>query len=418
MSNNIEPNSGNAEAVAALAAQFGLTPEEMLVKLGSPDAPTVAEHIKRYLALQTKNTRRGYKTHLAWFRDGIGPTCDQDCEPCMDAGIRFECRCDCTGCLSSRISLAPQGPNPVSAYSCSRDHVEIVSIAAFRVARKRGIVENRKRAAQNKSMKNAPGFGAQEMAITALRSLFNAASQWLPRNAAQDVPKPRRACGERRALRDFELMELCHVTETGGRDPELHALLVEYGLATGARRLGAYKLTVGQLHPGRQMIILKDKYGIPRDAPVSAELLAALLSHAIERGGPECDPTSPTYQPDRRVFYARGRGQASEFAPLTARHFDSLHERWQKELPWAGEEQVAYHHLRHTMAERLKAAYGQHVAQRYLRHADGDVTDGYGRCTTEELARALSEFLGFEHPLVHGIEQRRRDSLDRYGYGT
>lgn len=408
--------SGRPDTPAELAARFGLTMEEMLAKLEASSAPTVAEHIEAYLSVQTKNTRRSYKTHLAWFRDGIRPTCDQDCEPCMDIRKRFACHCDCSKCVASRISLEPQGPELVSEVSCSQQNVEIVSLAALRVGRKRGIIQNRRRAAQGKPTIEAPGFGAQETAIGGLRSLFTAAKKWLPTNAALDVPKPRRGGRERRALRDFEFMELCHVTETGGRDPELDTLLVEYGIATGARRLGAYSLTVGQLHRTRQMVSLKDKYGRPKDAPVSAELIDALLTHSIERGGPQCDPASTEYRPDSRVFYAWGRGDAGRWTPLTARHFDSLHERWQRELDWAGEEQVGYHHLRHTMAERLKAAYGQHVAQRYLRHADSAVTDGYGRCTTEELARALSEYLEFEHPLVHGIDQRRRDSFDRYGY--
>ncbi len=54
------------------------------------------------------------------------------------------------------------------------------------------------------------------------------------------------------------------------------------------------------------------------------------------------------------------------------------------------------------MAAFLAALYGPQYKKRSLRHADGFVTDGYGVCTFEELARALSDLLDFEHPLVHG----------------
>ena len=409
--------SAEADMLAALAARFGLTPEQALATLKSSSAPTVAEFTDDFLKLQTVNTRRSYSTHLLWFRDGIEPTCDQLCEPCMDVKVRFACRCDCSKCDRSRISLEAQGPKPLSEDSCSKEHVAIVAGAAHRVARKRGIVENRRRAKQGKPTKEASGFGAQETAIAGLRYMFTAAKRWVPTNHAQLVKKPHRVGRERRALRDFEFIELCHVTETGGSDPDLDSLIVEYGIATGARRLGVYSLTGGQIHQTRQMISLVDKFQRPKDAPVSAALIDRLLAHALERGGPVCDPNSPTYRPDSPVFYAAKRRAPGEWTPLTARYFDKLHERWQRELLWASEEQVGFHHLRHTMSERLKGAYGQHVAQRYLRHANADVTDGYGRCTTEDLARALSEYLGFEHPLVHGIDKRRRDSLDRYGYG-
>ncbi len=36
-------------------------------------------------------------------------------------------------------------------------------------------------------------------------------------------------------------------------------------------------------------------------------------------------------------------------------------------------------------------------------------------CTFEELARAMSELLGFEHPLVHGLDERRKATLLRFG---
>lgn len=228
-----------------------------------------------------------------------------------------------------------------------------------------------------------------------------------------DVPKPHRSGRERRPLRDHELLELSHLTGTGGNDPELDLLLFDFGLETGARRSGAYGLTVAQIRPQSQIIAVKDKYGREQDAPVSERLIRRLLSHAISRGGPECDPASPEYLPDSPVFYYRARGGGYE--PITSRRFDTLHERWQKDLDWAAEEQVAYHHIRHTMSHILKTHYGPQYAKRYLRHSKGDVTDTYGACSTEELARALSELFEYEHPLVQGMRDRRDQTLKRFG---
>ena len=95
------------------------------------------------------------------------------------------------------------------------------------------------------------------------------------------------------------------------------------------------------------MIRLRDKNNEEVDQPVSAELLEQLSRHAIERGGPQCDPKSPQYRPDVPVFYYRaGKGK---YKPVTSRRFDTLNLRWQKGLAWAAEEQVGYHHPRHTI---------------------------------------------------------------------
>ena len=66
------------------------------------------------------------------------------------------------------------------------------------------------------------------------------------------------------------------------------------------------------------------------------------------------------------------------------------------------------------MAAILKTL-GQHYARRYLRHAEGDVTDNYGVCTLEELAVAMSTLLEFEHPLAQGRDAEREETLRRFG---
>ncbi|QYG91059.1 hypothetical protein HC251_00490 [Iamia sp. SCSIO 61187] len=438
--------------VVKTAAQFGLSPEEFIARLATPattDAPLVADHIDDHLRSMTRNSRRTYRTHLWRLRDGTGPFCDQQCEPCLqrwsgpacscptecdvcDDGAGdpscachdpcgacvarradFTCRCTCRPCLDSRISLAPRAQMRVGPSVYDRSAIEALASIAKRHAAKEGIVENRVRAGKGLAQKAAEGTGAQETAVSACRALFRSALRWTDGYDGHDVAKPRRPGNERRPLQDFELLELAHETAVGGDDPSLDSLLLDYGIATGARRLGAYGLTCGQLHDARQIIELKDKYGRPQGAPVSAELITRLRDHSISRRGSVCDPSSPDYLPDAPVFYYRTRDGVR---PVRSRRFDTLHKRWQRTLAWANEEQVGYHHIRHSMSMVLKSQYGPQYSKRYLRHADGDVTELYGACTLEELARAMSDLLEFDHPLVHGIEDRRAATRRRLGY--
>lgn len=101
--------------------------------------------------------------------------------------------------------------------------------------------------------------------------------------------------------------------------------------------------------------------------------------------------------------------------PLIERRIDDLIARWQRELPWANAEQLGFHHIRRTTAAMIATMYGPQHKKRYLRHADGSVTEGYGVCTFEELARAMSDLLDFEHPLVHGVDERRQETMRRLG---
>jgi site-specific recombinase XerD len=402
----------DAATVADLAARLGIGADEVTARLAGPAAPLVADHIADYLAECTENTRRTYATPLRRLRDGVGPICDQHCEPCLSGD--FTCRCDCAPCRSSRVVVPALAAERVSALSYSEDHARTLTVVARRMAVKKGIVDNRRRAERGLVPKMADGYGAEETTVAALRSLFQHAVRYTNGvNHAQAVKKPRRADRERRPLQDFELIELHMVTSTGGNDPELDTLMLDYGIATGARREGVYTLTVGQLHRDRQVIDLRDKYKRRQPAPVSTDLLDRLFSHAIERGGDQCDPAGSAYRPDAPVFWFRAGGT---FRPITERRIDTLCARWQKTLPWAAQEQLGFHHIRHTISAIIAIEYGPQYKKRYRRHADGSVTDRYGACTFEELARAMSDLLDFEHPLVHGIDERRTETLGRLGF--
>lgn len=397
--------------IAELALKLGMDPNEVTARLTAPSAPLVRDHIDEYLAASTKNTRRTYSTPLLRLRDGVGPICDQTCEPCLHDGLT--CRCECAPCVSSRVTLPALGGQRVSAVSYSEDHARTLTVIARRMAIKKGMLDNRRRAGRGLPAKMADGYGAEETAVAALRSLFeHAVGHTGGVNHAKGVDKPRRTDRERRPLQDFELVELHHLTASGGDDPDLDVLILDYVIATGARREGVYTLTVGQLHRDRQVIDLKDKFKRKQPAPVSVELIDRLLAHAIERGGDQCDPTSSAYRPDANVFWFRA---SDEPRLMTTRRIDTLINRWQRNLRWAADEQVGLHHIRHTISAFIAMEYGPQYKKRYLRHADGSVTDRYGVCTFEELARAMSDLLDFEHPLVHGINERRKETLRRLG---
>jgi integrase len=399
-------------AIEVLAEQLGQDPAMLRAQLlGTTAAPLVRDHIETYLTRCSTRTRATYRTALLRLRDGVGPVCDQTCAPCLGDG--FICRCTCAACRDSRISVPALGAKRVSVTTYSETIVRDLAAISRRMAVKKGIVDNRRRATRSQVAKNGDGYGAEETTVGALRSLFEDAKQHTGGiNHAKDVRKPRRTGRERRPMHAFELVELHYLTGVGGNDPELDTLMLDYGIATGARREGVYTLSIGQLHRERQVIDLRDKYKRKQPAPVSAELLDRLLAHAKARGGPQCDPDSEHYRPDAPVFWYK---TSSGCRPVTERRIDYLIARWQRELPWANAEQLGFHHIRHTMASFLATMYGPQYKKRYLRHADGNVTDGYGVCTFEELARAMSDLLEFEHPLVHGVNDRRKETMRRLG---
>jgi integrase len=414
---NTDPTNTNSAlpsaAMRALASELGRPVEEIFALIKAPPAPTVSEHSRKFLALQTPATRRTYATHINRLAVGVGPICDQHCEVCMDRAAGFVCRCGCSLCVKSRLTVEAQGPEPVSLDSYSAEHADSLSKIAKRIAVKSGILDNQARAERGLTRKPADGHNAAETAVHALRSLYGNASKYLGgENPGLEVKRPRRGRGTRRPLQPFELLELQHVTATGGDDPRLDELLFDFGIATGARRQGAHDLVVGRIYPVKQMIGLIEKYEHEMMAPVSRQLIDRLRDHAVTRGGPQCDPTSPMYRPNAPVFWRRdGRG----FAPVTSRRFDTLHLRWQKTLPFANEERVGYHHLRHTMSAIIESRYGANYKARYLRHTVTDVTGTYGACTEEQLATAMADLLGFEHPLAEGRQRRRDAVMRRFG---
>ena len=108
-------------------------------------------------------------------------------------------------------------------------------------------------------------------------------------------------------MHDWEIDQYIEALVTGGDDPELDLLLGCFAPETGARQGGTISLRLSRIKPAPQMIELFEKGRKLADQPVSAELIEALLARAAARGGPSCDPTSATYDPQHRCDATRRR---------------------------------------------------------------------------------------------------------------
>lgn len=183
------------------------------------------------------------------------------------------------------------------------------------------------------------------------------------------------------------------VTRTGGDDPHLDTLLLRFHSETGARRGGAIALRLRDLDERNLCVRLHEKGGTSRWQPVSRTLFQALLNHAAARGAT---------QPDDQVFRYRPTKGATTGAPLTRRRYNTLANRWQRELPWAALYCVSPHWLRHTAltaAERIGGSYG--VARAFAGHAvPSDATTTYIKAGLADVAAVLVAMTGEPHPLA------------------
>jgi integrase len=267
------------------------------------------------------------------------------------------------------------------------DEVMTSQLAAVALAARKNAIERRN---------SRDGRSAGENCVGAMRYFFALAVSDKLRddNPALAVPKPRRLPSPRHPLTDQQIRELWQVTASGGDDPLLDTLLVRLHLETGARRGGAIALRRRDLLHSGQQLRLHEKGGTVRLQPVSATLLQALTEHADARGATDPGDAVLRYRPKRG-------GQQG--APLTRRRYNTLANRWQKNLKWAAEYGVSPHWLRHTAIATVQRVSGFGVARAFAGHTSpSDTTTTYITASPEEVARAVSALTGETHPLVAG----------------
>lgn len=249
------------------------------------------------------------------------------------------------------------------------------------------------------------GHVAAEHAYAALRCLFRYAvgnrllTPWDDPTA--EVTKPRRLPPNRRALQPELVEEIVEVASTTGDDPPLDALLMRTHLETAARRGGALALRLCDLDPDQCQILLHEKAGSSRWQPVSPTLMTALQEHAHLRGAQ--DPHSNVLR------YHNGR-------PLSVRRYDNLWNRIGEYVPTVRAQGVTTHWLRHTTLTWVERAYGYGVASAYAGHATTatrahGVTAVYIKADIHDVATALAELTGEEHPLALVPPSWRADAV-------
>lgn len=402
--------SGQGDLVASVAEMLratGVSLDDVAAVLAATDSDastetvTFGEVVERALRAMTFNTRRTYRTALDRACRGVERICECLCDTCVEepegaCGCPPSCRrCD-TAMTMPALAAVPVTTRTMST-ATFKDCCEI----AGRIARRRAVAENKVRVERGLAEKPTHGSSAQETAVRAYKAAMEQAIDLglLDRNPMERVKAPRRHKTTKRGLRGEEFVDFFRAVGAGGNDIDLDMVLCWFHLETGARRGGAVSLTLGDLRDSDQVVELHEKGSTVRLQPVSKELLAALRTHAAQRGGPETQPGNPLYDPSRPVFYYQPRPDGSPH-PLTGRRYDTLFRRVQKQLPFAGEIQLTAHGLRKGAAAIVERIGGTQVARHFLGHAERSVTDMYAESSTAEVATAVSEWTGAPHPLA------------------
>jgi site-specific recombinase XerD len=228
----------------------------------------------------------------------------------------------------------------------------------------------KKKAKGEKVNPDRDGKGAQENFVRAMRHFFNFAydDNKISASPAERLKPDKRPKSLRRALDERELEELWAVAITGGNDPDLDALILDFCRETACRREGILNLTVGDIDVERRAVHLSEKNGDERDIPVSQRLMQRVLKHAVDRGA----------RHDTDAVFRQRRG-----VPLTRRRFNSLFDRVQAALPWAARIGVSLHWIRHTTLKDGEIVGGLRKAQGYGGHSDetNGVTGTYTKVT-------------------------------------
>jgi integrase len=410
------------DGIAATLAATGLTIDELAAHIAAnggdtttsgPSYPTLSEHLADVRAALSPGSLRTWNTHFGRLEHGTHSFCSCVCDACED--LEAGCGCDCKDC-ADKLAIPACGDRELRPGSFVKSELNRYATVAKRMAIKRAVVANQRRAKKGLHPLPAHGKGGAENAITAWRHLFGVLvdDELWDKNPALALDKPKRDDTKRRGMRDDELPEYFRAIVSGGNDPELDFLLSWFHLETGAREGGAIDLQMAYLQRARQMIELHEKGEKVGDQPASVELIDALTAHAISRGGSRCDPDHDDYDPTSPVFYYRHPAKAGRKgtrnegrpgggpAPLTARRYDSIHERVQLALPWANEIQLTTHALRKTGASIIEQIAGTETARLFLRHGRRTVTQTYTQSWEERLAAAFVVFTGRTHPLAPG----------------
>lgn len=460
MTAHATPDPAAARMLLVQLEALGLTPDDLVAFAAGTTgtgAITLGHYVEdRVHRTLTKGQRTVWRPYLDLMVHGYPGLCACMCPACLDAfsgdSAWQPCACVRSGRCECRRADLEHGA--VAAGSCL-EHCTGVgdrALSAVRLAdwehlsrwaqlraQKRLAVRNRARGAQGRPTHAHDGRSACEHLRNAASLMYRLAlAEDLPgvrRNLALELTVKPRPATTARAYSTEQLEQLWQAIFTsGGNDPELDMLVVWLALETGARRGGPIGLRVGDLQFAANRIRLGEKNGKVDEQPASAQLLAALLGHAIRRGcvvlhtAPGLDAGDvgvadvlagrALLRTDAPVlYYATTRPVTrSEVAssgevvrvpvldtdgrplreprPLSRKRFETLWGRLKRDLVWLDEMHGRPHDLRKTMGTFVERAFGHAVSQRWLRHTVNDVTGTYTVAADAEVRVAHDWIIG------------------------
>lgn len=345
---------------------------------GAGDRITMFDLRDKAVAAMTTNTKRTYEGYMDLLVDG-DPTLT-----CSD-GRQW-------------LGLGSMWADEVVA----SDLEKALSVVATR-AKRRAEDRAAQREAAGRTVRTSDGRGALYNAIGAWRRLFEVAikDRHLAEgmNPAKKLAKPARAKdGGRDALEPQHFSAMVQLLSGTGDDPELDALIVRFLDITGARQEGVLELTVGDVDESECTVRLHEKFRTKVDQPVPDWFIVVLLDFAKRRGAT-----------NRTDMVFRKRLDGGRFKNISPRRFNYMFcDRLQSSFVWADRLQVTAHTLRHHSITRVERHAGKAVSVAFARHTPGDVNGIYTKASRQEVARAVVELHGGDHPWLHRAPRPRR----------
>ena len=363
--------------MAALRAMLAATLSGGGSARGAGTRITVADLADKTMAGLTPNTKRTYGSYLRFLADGDPGVVGLNGEPWAGMGARW-------------------------ADEILPSDLEQVLLLVDQRQVKGAMVRAENREAVGRVVRKTDGSGARANAVGAWRRMFQVAMD--DRHLAEGmspaarVKKPKRDDGVRMALEDEHFEQMEDFFATTGDDPVLDTMVLRFLNITGARREGVLNLDIGGIDAEECTVRLDEKFGKVVDQPVPDWFIDELLAFARSRG---------SVSRLDKVFVKRTASGA--FKAISARRFNNLFgDRLQASYVWADRQQVTAHTVRHHTITRMERRFGIAVATTFARHKPEGVTLMYGAAKPEEVAIALVEIFGGDHPWLHRPRRERR----------
>ena len=344
---------------------------------GAGDRITIADLVAKANASMTTNTRRTYLGYMQLLADG---------DPS----------------LTGPAGLPGAGIGHRGADEVLPSHLERALQGVDQRAARRAKARAEQRAAAERSVRRTNGDGARYNAIGAWRRLFEVGIRdrhlAAGMNPASKLKKPKRKKGgARMALEDKLYQDMFALLSSTGDDPELDELILRFLDITGARQEGVLNLRLQDIDRSECTVLLREKFETDVDQPVPDWFIEELLEFAHRRGA---------------VNRGDGLPQAGRAGALQADREASLQLRLLRQLQssftWADDMQVTAHTLRHHATTKVQRHAGSAVSTAFARHALVETNDIYTEASQREVAQAVIDLHGGDHPWLHRQPRPRR----------